>query len=915
MRDSIQGAKWWKFDFHTHTPASHDYGKNNPADKNVLAKDWLLNLMSKGIDCVAVTDHNTGAWIDSLKIALTDLDTQKPSGYRPLHLFPGVEISVNGGIHLLAIFDQSKTSADIASLLGAVGYKGAHGATDVHTEKSFETVVEEIFKSGGIAIPAHVDKESGLFTIQGNPGQGPTLTRNLQLSGLLAIELVDPAFSKPQIYKDLGLQLSEVLSSDSHDLASAGRKYTWVKMETPTFDALRLSLHDGDDGVLRSDLHPDDPNEKVADRFYIKSIKIKDGVKAGRGRPLEVHFSPWFTTLIGGRGSGKSSILSYLRLALNKKQNLTADASRDFEQFNQIGSRDKPGMLMSGTEIFVTLRKDRRDIDLKWAGNSWYEVVPDGSGGVKDTDPGDMEVRFPIRIYSQKQLFEMTKDASVILKLVDEQIDKRTWQDKLYSLESEVLDLKKKKRDVARQLTASTSYKKELDDVNAKIKLYEDSGHKELLGAYSKDRAISTKLDTIVSSISEYANQFEEVTKEFPVVVLPDDLDQNSKTHIIQVLDRATVLSKQISDISVELLKMEEKIKTLIGETSWAVESEKTKKMYDDLIEKLKSTGEKSPQGYESLIQLKNDLELKGKQREGFETQGKELDEKIKTKYTAIKDHHKVLRNSRMEVINTWNKSDIGKALRIKLLPLADMEHAENSFRSILRKTGTEFAKDIYVASDGEEASTGVLKHIEYSETTDRPLEDIFKARDQVLKDILVEQDSPVTKKFRSHIQTLVQNTPDDIDKLSLWFPEDKVSLSIVRDGKAEAIEAGSAGQRTAAMLGLLLSISDGPLLIDQPEDDLDTRLISDLVVQGLRKLKLEQQVVVVTHNPNIPVNGGAEHIVELRYAGGQIQRQSYGGLQRAEVRMAVCEIMEGGQIALDKRYYRVARALKDRVR
>ena len=56
------GSRWWRFDFHTHTPASKDYG-----DKSITPHDWLLGFMRAGIDCVAVTDHNSGAWIDRLK--------------------------------------------------------------------------------------------------------------------------------------------------------------------------------------------------------------------------------------------------------------------------------------------------------------------------------------------------------------------------------------------------------------------------------------------------------------------------------------------------------------------------------------------------------------------------------------------------------------------------------------------------------------------------------------------------------------------------------------------------------------------------------------------------------------------------------------------------------------------------------
>ncbi|MGL3984683.1 hypothetical protein ACM66P_10765, partial [Staphylococcus hominis] len=70
---------------------------------------------------------------------------------------------------------------------------------------------------------------------------------------------------------------------------------------------------------------------------------------------------------------------------------------------------------------------------------------------------------------------------------------------------------------------------------------------------------------------------------------------------------------------------------------------------------------------------------------------------------------------------------------------------------------------------------------------------------------------------------------------------------------------------------------------------------------------------ITITHNPNIPVNGASENIIQMNFAGGQINKNVEGALQKEEVRRAVCEIMEGGKDALDKRYYRVSRALREK--
>ena len=140
------GARWWKFDFHSHTPASDDYGKG-PDQQQLRARtpqEWLLDFMRAGIDCVAITDHNSGAWVDRLKEALEELRREQPEGFRELYLFPGVEISVSGGVHVLALFDSHTTTEKIAALLGEVGLTGTFGRSDDVTTKSFPEVISEM---------------------------------------------------------------------------------------------------------------------------------------------------------------------------------------------------------------------------------------------------------------------------------------------------------------------------------------------------------------------------------------------------------------------------------------------------------------------------------------------------------------------------------------------------------------------------------------------------------------------------------------------------------------------------------------------------------------------------------------------------------------------------------------------------
>ena len=150
---------------------------------------------------------------------------------------------------------------------------------------------------------------------------------------------------------------------------------------------------------------------------------------------------------------------------------------------------------------------------------------------------------------------------------------------------------------------------------------------------------------------------------------------------------------------------------------------------------------------------------------------------------------------------------------------------------------------------------------------------------------------------------------PELLDNLLTWFPEDGLAVRYSRtgDGKDfQPISQASAGQRSAAMLAFLLAHGEEPLVLDQPEDDLDNYLIYDLVVRQIRENKFRRQIVVVTHNPNIVVNGDAEMVHALAFDGGQCVIKQSGSLQEEAIRDEVCRVMEGGREAFRSRYRRL---------
>ena len=165
--------------------------------------------MRATIDCVAITDHNSGDWIDRLKAALGELEQEGHTDYRPLHLFPGVEVTANGGTHILAIFDPATNSDVVAKLLGAVGYRGEPGESEVAADSAPIQVVDEVDRAAGVPILAHVDEPDGAWALTGN-----TLAPLLDSDWLFSSEVKDFNSVRPQLYRKRKLAWAEVLGSD-----------------------------------------------------------------------------------------------------------------------------------------------------------------------------------------------------------------------------------------------------------------------------------------------------------------------------------------------------------------------------------------------------------------------------------------------------------------------------------------------------------------------------------------------------------------------------------------------------------------------------------------------------------------------------------------------------------------------------
>ncbi|HAQ8467537.1 TPA: AAA family ATPase, partial [Enterococcus faecium] len=137
--------------------------------------------------------------------------------------------------------------------------------------------------------------------------------------------------------------------------------------------------------------------------------------------------------------------------------------------------------------------------------------------------------------------------------------------------------------------------------------------------------------------------------------------------------------------------------------------------------------------------------------------------------------------------------------------------------------------------------------------------------------------------------------------ELQTLKPNDLVVIRLELNGKKVSLSNASAGQKTSAILSMILAYGNSPLILDQPEDDLDSQLINNLIVRSIITKKENRQILIVTHNANIPVNGDSEWLISMGDS-KEISADQCGSVDEPNIKPRICTVMEGGEDAFTNR-------------
>lgn len=939
-----QGMRWFKCDLQVQTPedAAHWLDKElslgsprrSKGDESVIqekARIFLRRCHELELDVVGITDHNFSNLEEPRDWFLTHLVEQNDAmaremGRLPLCILPGFEVDI--GYHVLCLFEpvtRSKHLRLVSQFLTKLGlasgerFEGGRPVTlrrngaNVPLRELLDYVQKHSHR--GLVIAAHADQEDGLLTHSRNMG-------DYRMQDLLAVELTTPPAGRIRDILEGGntdwrrspRPPAWIMSSDAKSLAvdeqgrpkanSLGYRHTWIKMSRPSIEALRQAFLDPESRIRPSCSAPPDSDPNQVRHAYIRAIRIR-GV--GFLADQDIEFSPGLNCLIGGRGSGKSTVLEYLRGMLGKRRDLAED-------------RDT---LERVERAWNTVDRQGSQIEVLWQNEDGQEdriILQGGEPTVADRRIEDPETWFkllPIRFFSQQQISQMTRvdgprqDAGQARQLMPLLEAFRA---------DELRELSQRETEIRRALETLLARRRELlglgRDRKRVAQEYEEMDRQwrarsEIQGEALRHQGIQAELQylqRLKDSLEATAGLLAAPARDLAESHSPLGSTAMHWPHA----DWFRGLDEKVEQAKERLARaVEETVAQFQREVTALVKNDPA---YLQIRDEIASSEERfeaacrekglSPQDVGRLQEIDRQRTLKRTELERLDAklrEGHGTDARIRARLSDLHSLWREQFRKRQEAAQEANQG-AGRANGHRFLEVTVAYGGDRrSFAAVWRRLGPSDRRT-RLGKCWEELEESVFQAFRQAEDSASPW--------QVLQGFLEHPETFTSPDLRDKLKELENHLharEDDWEKACLTRVEDSVDLTLYRkDGTlAGCISDGSLsdGQRNTAVLALLLAHGRGPLVIDQPEDELDSNFIYRDLVPLLREAKDSRQVLLATHNANLPVNGDAELVVALEAQGGRGRIRAEGGLDRKEVTDSVLEIMEGSKEAFRRRH------------
>ncbi|NQT14187.1 MAG: AAA family ATPase [Planctomycetes bacterium] len=926
-----RGAHFHRCDFQVHTPRDINWSGPRPetdSARSAYAERFVETCRKKGVGAVAITDHHDFTFFSYIKEAAnneTDSHGAPIPNERKLVVFPGMELTLGIPCQAILILDVDFPVDLLSSIYPVLGITPNDRSEPCHPEirrldhlKSFSDIYRALgnldyLRDKFILLP-NVG-ESGNFSVlrkgfqahyKAMPCVGGYVDGSLTKLGTGNAAIV-AGEKKEWGFKRLGLfQTSDNRRDDFQDL---GTHVTWVKWAVPTAEALRQACLAPDTRISQSE--PELPST------IIESVQVSNSKFLG---PFRLELNPQYNAMIGGRGTGKSTILEYLRWALCDQPPTSSpeDELPDYQKKRQ--SLIQKTLLCFDAVVTVTFQKHgvRHIVQKNSRTNELSLKIADGE--YNPCSESDIRRLLPIQAFSQKQLSAVGARKEELSRFVEAPAKQQ-----MADFTNQVEELKSRVRTAHELIQRKRTLENEVTRLTLEIKSLENQLpelRKKLKGLSEDDQKVLSVHDDFVkeqTTIHGWANELDELRRvasdavqelanmpSYPAgtASLPN-ADTITDIHtqvdlIFKVANAHLAGIIQLLDASPEDSPLQS-FEALRG--TWQARFGAHTAQYT-AVKQATSANETV---VNQVNQIEGRIRLLTKQLQDTQTQlsrqgtPEDAYRTSRTEWTTLYRERADLLQAECDELTSLSKGKINATLKRG----ANVAGATKGFIAILAGTNIRKAKV-------ETLFANIVGSEEPVEKWERVLEEL----DQLALLTLGESDAvelPATPLLSAagfngtEIERIARTlTLDQWLSLSLAELADQPSFEYVRgDNDRIMFSDASAGQQATALLTALLNQEGPPLIIDQPEEDLDNPTMPD-IVREVWNAKTTRQVIFTSHNANIVVNGDADLILccEYRTAGdqtlGEIKYQ--GAIDVGPVNDVITTVMEGGKAAFDLR-------------
>lgn len=874
-----QGALFYKADLHIHS-FGEGMGSYDVTDTTNTPQAIVDTAIAKGLKIISITDHN--------EIMNSIVATQYASG-KDILVIPGIEVSTTQG-HLLLYFDT------IDSL------RQFYGCLSFNKEKtlSFQGITECLQRAedyDGIGVLAHITLDSGFEkTIQ---RFGPQMEQIFKCKNLLGLEIISK--SEIDLYTDndtnadhkrlltiwretnnnkLHLDFAKLMSSDSHELIKLGNnadgnnRLTRIKMPELSFRSFKNALLSSESRVRLEDTIPEE-------RPIIKHVKIEGDLLDG----VDIDLSSNLTCIIGSRGAGKSTLLESIRETTG---NHTSSRLCDSEVWPQVITLD----YLDEVGQVITLQREK---------NGHVENRTDSINGITEIaiesyGQGDTANTIQHSEDNPQVLVDFL-DAFLPLGLLKQQDE--YYREQLRENQSEM-------RKLRINLAALPEAQKALENERRKMKIQEDSKASEIVkyhNALLKEREFRKDLiQDLNNLVSTYKNILGDDSVFEKVAAMKDDSIVVGKDYFSAVKSIVEDFGRLVSEKSTELnTSLNEKIRKLQEQLQlWKQKETDIQGRID--LKKNELIQQGIPFDLGKINQIAKDIidyEKKVSKLKEDQKKLQDLTQKRKDIILQRLNNKKEINRAHLafaQRINNGLKNSVDDFyITVKYDNGLYSPEFESTLKDLMGWRTSQVPKARVIAKSisvydfinaVKTKNTSILSSIQISGTQLLSQEEIASIINRLNDGYLYEDLESVAY--------------DDLPQITVTkFVEDNGAKKPI----VKRISQLSLGQQQSVLLGiLLLSESNRPLLIDQPEDNLDSEFIYKTIVATLRRIKEHRQVILVTHNPNIAVLGDAELIIPLKSTSSKSMVISPGSIDNQKTVDLCCQILEGGESAFKQR-------------